>query len=230
MIGKLRLTRDLVNKLPSRVDERGPIRLSDPEPEYYDQTAAQILGRLQKPDELWVFAVGSLIWNPRMEVAERKTGLVKGWHRSFCLGPDLRYRGNPAAPGRMLSLEKGGECHGVALRMAPTDLAGSLVELLKVEPPLPPEWVEVETETGVIPAIAFTVCKDFLLYAPEPPEDELADILAGAVGHVGSMADYVLNTVFELEKVGIHDPHLWRIQDRIAERLERMPEHSLTDT
>jgi cation transport protein ChaC len=74
-----------------------------------------------------------------MEVAEHKTGLVKGWHRSFCLGPDLRYRGNPAAPGRMLSIEKGGECHGVALRMAPTDLAGSLVELLKVEPPLPPE-------------------------------------------------------------------------------------------
>ncbi|MEY8099750.1 hypothetical protein AB9F29_20490 [Falsihalocynthiibacter sp. S25ZX9] len=57
------------------------------------------------------------------------------------------------------------------------------------------------------------------MYQEEPPEDELARILATAVGYVGSMADYVLNTVTEREKAGIHAPHLGRIQAIIAERL-----------
>jgi cation transport protein ChaC len=36
------------------------------------------------------------------------------------------------------------------------------------------------------------------------------------------MADYLLNTVIHLEKAGIHDPHLWRLQDLVAARLERL--------
>lgn len=219
----LKLTRELVNRLPQRVDERGPIRMSDPAEEYYDNTAAQILSKLHQPNELWVFAIGSLIWNPRCDVVDRKKGLVKGWRRSFCLGPDIRFRGNPAAPGNMLSLDRGGECWGIAMRMAPKDLSGSLISLLKQEPPCPPEWVEVETQMGKVPAIAFTAVTDFLLYQPEPPETELADTLAKAVGHVGSMADYVLNTVTELEKAGIHDPHIWRMQELIAKRLAKLP-------
>lgn len=219
----MRLTRELVNRLPPRVDERGPILQDDADPDYYDKTATQILSALHQPNELWVFAIGSLIWNPRCEVVERQTGLVKGWHRSFCLGPDKRFRGNPAAPGCMLSLDKGGECWGVAMRMSPMGLSSSLVELMKLEPPVPPEWVDVRTDNGTIPAIAFTASEDFFLYQKEPPEEELADVLAKAVGHIGSMADYVLNAVTELENAGIHDPHLWRMQELIADRLEKLP-------
>ena len=222
MTPTLRLTRELVDKLPQRVDERGPIRVMDPAPEYYDQTAAKIISELHRPGELWIFAIGSLIWNPRCDVIARKTGLVKGWRRSFCIGPDRRFRGNPSAPGRMLSLDRGGECCGIALRMAPDDLKTSLLELLKREPPHPPEWVQVETEDETIPAIAFVVDPNGVMYQAEPPEAELAEILARAVGHIGSMADYVLNTVTHLEEAGIHDPHLWHMQALIAGRLEQL--------
>jgi cation transport protein ChaC len=212
-----------VNKLPVRVDERGPIVQADLAPEYYERIAERIISELHRPDELWIFAIGSLIWNPRCEVSERRVGLVKGWRRSFCIGPDRRFRGSPSAPGRMLSLDKGGECWGIALRMDPTNLYAALVDLLKKEPPLPPEWVQVQTGAGLLPALAFAVSPDWALYQPEPSENELADILATAVGHAGSMADYVLNTVTRLEEAGIHDPHIWRIQELIAERLERLP-------
>ena len=37
------------------------------------------------------------------------------------------------------------------------------------------------------------------------------------------MADYLLNTITELEKAGMHDPHLWRLQELVAARLERLP-------
>lgn len=220
----LRLTRELVDRLPARVDERGPERLTPPDPDYYDRTAAEVVAELGPNDDLWVFAIGSLIWNPRFDVAERRAALARGWKRSFCYGPETRYRGNPSAPGYMLSMDRGeGECWGVALRMAPDDLAASLSELLKQEPPFPPEWIEVEAEGGHLRAIAFTAFRDFFGYQPEPRESELADILATAVGHFGSMADYLLNTVTQLEAAGIHDPHLWRLQQLVAQRLEKLP-------
>jgi cation transport protein ChaC len=131
-------------------------------------------------------------------------------------------RGCPSAPGLMLSLDHGGECWGVVMRMKPDDLSTALTTLLKLEPPCPPEWVEADTEAGIVPAIAFTACPDFLLYQPEPAIEAVADALATAVGHVGSMADYLLNTIIHLEEAGIHDPHLWRLQDMVAERLERL--------
>lgn len=222
-VSPFRLTRALVDRLPPRVDERGPVRVSDPEPAYYEDTATDILSKLERPDELWVFAAGSLIWNPRFDVIERRTAHVEGWRRSFCIGPDRRMRGSPSAPGLMLSIDRGGSCSGVVLRMDPTALRDSLIGLLKKEPPLPPQWLPAETEHGSLNAIAFTADPSWPLYCKEPAEDEVADILASAVGHIGTMAEYLLNTLIELERGGIHDPYLWRLQEKVAERLERLP-------
>ena len=36
-------------------------------------------------DGLWLFAYGSLMWKPEIEVAERRVATVRGWHRRFCL-------------------------------------------------------------------------------------------------------------------------------------------------
>ncbi len=218
----LRLTRDLIDRLPPRTDERGPVVAMPPDPNYYRQTAGTILSQLERPDELWVFAAGSLIWDPRFEVAERRAAHIDGWRRAFCIG-DRRFRGCPSAPGLMMSLERGGTCSGVVLRMASEDIAASLLKLLEREPPLPPDWVEAHTESGPVKAIIFSVDPSWSLYVAEPQSDDLADILASAVGHVGTMAEYLLNTVTELEKAGVHDPHLWSLQSMVAERLERLP-------
>jgi cation transport protein ChaC len=222
-IPPLRLSRDLVDRLPPRTDERGPVMLEDPPQEFYEDTAAEILARLG-PEGVWVFAAGSLIWNPRMEVAERRAAHLTGWRRAFCL-TDRRFRGCPTTPGLMMSLDRGGSCSGVVLRMDTGDDAhAALVSLLKKEPPVPPEGVTADTDAGPVPAILFAADPAFPLYRPEPEIDELADILASAVGHVGTMAEYLLNTVTELERHGVHDLHLWRLQEMVAERLEGLPE------
>ena len=224
MIPPLRLNRALVDRLPPRTDERGPVLLKDPPPEFDEQNAADILASLGPSGEVWVFAAGSLIWNPRMEVAERRAAHVTGWRRAFCLS-DRRFRGCPSTPGLMMSLDRGGACSGVALRMdTGNDPQAALISLLRQEPPVPPERVTAETDAGPVQAILFAAHPDFPLYRPEPDIDELADILASAVGHIGTMAEYLLNTVAELERHGIHDLHLWRLQELVAERLERLPE------
>jgi cation transport protein ChaC len=34
------------------------------------------------------------------------------------------------------------------------------------------------------------------------------------------MAEYLFNTIQHLERMGIHDPHLWRLQDMVAAEIE----------
>ena len=126
----------------------------------------------------------------------------------------------------MLSLDRGGQCSGAVMRMQPGDLHAALVGLLEKEPPVPPQWVHAETDAGPVKAIASTADTTWPIYVPEPPVEELADILASPIGHVGTMADYLLNTITELEKAGVHDERLWRLQELVAERLERLPERA----
>ena len=35
-------------------------------------------------DDVWIFAYGSLIWNPAIHFAEKEKVQVDGFHRSFC--------------------------------------------------------------------------------------------------------------------------------------------------
>jgi cation transport protein ChaC len=44
-----------------------------------------------------------------------------------------------------------------------------------------------------------------------------------AAGHWGSGAEYLLNTVTVLEAAGIHDPHLWELQEMVAARIAALP-------
>jgi cation transport protein ChaC len=219
---ELRLTRELVDRLPARVDERGPIRWPDPPDAYFRETAERIMSAVPDGGGLWVFAIGSLIWKPRFPVVERRPAVVRGWHRAFCLGPDMRYRGNPAAPGLMLALDRGGQCRGIALRMDPADPAATLEALLRLEPPTPPSWVRAATPSGEVRAIAFTIPRGHFMYAGRLSEAEVADRLARAVGHVGSMPEYLLTTITHLEAAGVHDPALWRMQALVAVRLEAL--------
>ncbi|MDH4574165.1 gamma-glutamylcyclotransferase [Salinicola acroporae] len=52
---------------------------------------------VQLRDGVYLFAYGSLIWNPCVEVAERHTCRLYGYHRDFCLKLD-HGRGTPETP------------------------------------------------------------------------------------------------------------------------------------
>ena len=145
----MRLTSELVARLPARADERGPVRWSAPSDENYPQTAAKVRSKLPEDGQLWVFAIGLLIWNGKLPAVERRPGVVRGWHRAFCLGPDTRHRGNPAAPGLMMSLDRGGQCQGIAFLLDPSNLPATLEKLLRNEPPMPPRWVSAAGEPDV---------------------------------------------------------------------------------
>jgi cation transport protein ChaC len=114
-----RLTRELVDRLPARVDERGPIRFPDPPDEYYRDTAARILSAVPAGGDLWVFAIGSLIWKPRFPVVEQRPAVVGGGHPPVWRGPDHRDPRQPAAPGGLMWRAPGGPGRGGARRREP---------------------------------------------------------------------------------------------------------------
>lgn len=68
-------------------------------------------------DMIWVFAYGSLMWNPMLELAEESLAVLDGWHRSFSVR-SISGRGTLEHPGRV-PLEAGGQVQGVALRIRP---------------------------------------------------------------------------------------------------------------
>ena len=95
-----------------------------------------------------MFAYGSLIWKPACEFVEIRTGLLRGWHRAFCLGWNTRWRGSVENPGLMLALDRGGVCKGVLYRLPPDAVEANLELLCRREmgfkpSPFPPRWVQV---------------------------------------------------------------------------------------
>ena len=222
MIRSIDLTEELVRRLPASIDDPGPYVLSTVPDSYYGEATQTILQNLPADGQLWVFAFGSILWKRRFDVVEERPAAIRGWHRAFCIGLDRRYRGNPAAPGLMLSLDRGGQCRGKVLRMPETGRAATLEDLLRHEPPIPPVWVRAKTPDGEVHAIAFATPRNHSIYYGGLSEAEKADKLASAVGMLGSMAEYLRNTVLHLEAMGIRDAYLWRMQALVAERLARM--------
>src|ERR1019366_3749592 len=83
-----------------------------------DPMPAGIAALRAASEPVWVFAYGSLMWNPDFAFAEARPGFLYGYHRSFCLY-SRDYRGTPEYPGLVLGLDRGGSCRGIAYRLPP---------------------------------------------------------------------------------------------------------------
>ena len=210
------LTRDLLRsgKLDRMVSAAVPgLRLmSDAEREAsLRQTLA---ARPGGADGAWVFAYGSLMWNPTIHHAERRVARVEGWHRSFCLSTPIG-RGTPENPGLVLALDEGGHCDGVALRLEEPHLSDELSLLWRREMltgAYRPVWVPLRDLRGQVfgHGIAFVI-------DPAGPqcvrlgEAETVRRLATARGQIGSSADYLFRTQEGLEALELSDPAIKRL-------------------
>jgi cation transport protein ChaC len=67
--------------------------------------------------DLWVFAYGSLMWNPGFTFMEVAPARLVGWHRRFCIA-SRHHRGTHGRPGLVLGLDRGGVTDGLAYRVA----------------------------------------------------------------------------------------------------------------
>jgi cation transport protein ChaC len=193
-----------------------------------EEHTASIAGLLKtRPDgagDVWVFAYGSLIWNPTIHTVERRRAELRGYHRRFCLWTHLG-RGTPDCPGLMLALERGGSCCGVAYRIAAPQVEHELMILWRremVTGAYRARWVKAMTPEGPIAAIAFAMNAQHHRYAGRLPEAQVAAVIARAEGALGPCHKYLFSTVEHLRQLGIRDHGMERLA-RQVEALRQPP-------
>jgi glutathione-specific gamma-glutamylcyclotransferase len=183
-----------------------------------DPMPAAIAALRASTEPVWVFAYGSLMWNPEIAFAEARPGFLHGYHRSFCLY-SRDYRGTPQRPGLVLGLDRGGSCRGIAYRL-PSDRLGETLDRIWAREMTGEVYrmrrVTVRTPQGPMAAYACIVRRASPDYAGRLTLDEVAKVLADAVGGRGSGRDYLANTVRHLEELGLRDGSLHRIAARVA--------------
>jgi cation transport protein ChaC len=166
----------------------------------------------------WVFAYGSLLWNPLFPFAEARPAIVRGLHRRFCLY-SLASRGTPEQPGLVLGLDRGGACTGVAYRL-PAPVAMDELHLLwrreMVVGSYRPRWVRIRSGDRELRALAFVVRHAHPQYAGKLSLDEAARVIATSKGAFGSSLDYMERTRVALVTHGIIDPYLERLAGMVA--------------
>jgi cation transport protein ChaC len=163
------------------------------------------------PDaEFWVFAYGSLMWNPGFPFEEARPALLRGYHRAFCLYSH-HYRGTPEKPGLVLGLDRGGSCHGIAYRIAPRHAQRAMIYLWQREMDgyeYDCRDLTIAIATGTVVARTFVVRRDKAQYAGKLPLKRTVEIIRQGHGKNGSNRTYLENTVRHLDELGIPDQRL----------------------
>jgi cation transport protein ChaC len=187
--------------------QHGPLAWT---PEQVEQNFAQAWAE-RPAGPLWVFGYGSLIWNPLMSFDAQCNATLRGWHRSFCLR-SISGRGSPSQPGRMLSLQPGGQVDGIALRL-PADTCEQELRLLWTREMSSgtylPLWHALELADGrTATAIVFVAHAGHPQHDTDDTPATVAAAIASAHGAFGPNIDYLLKLHQALHARGLADPYI----------------------
>jgi len=175
---------------------------------------AEIAAFRDRGEPVWIFAYGSLLWDGELRGAASEPGLLRGYHRSFCLYSH-DYRGTSTNPGLTLGLDRGGSCRGAVLRLSADaldriwdrEMSGRLVYAARL--------LRVQTAKGKQQALTFTALRNCSDYAGKLSLDQAARVILDAAGRRGTCRDYFENTLRHLEQLGFADRPLRRLAERV---------------
>ena len=170
-----------------------------------------VLGNRDASEDLWVFACGSLMWDPGFHFSEVRTAEVGGYQRRFTL-KSIGGRGTPDHPCLYLTLEKrAGTCAGLAFRI-PAHAADHESAMLwrreMLRGSYAPEFCPTRTPQGDIRALVFASNPMSAHYFPEKPLAETAAIIAAASGPLGTNREYLEQVAAQLQALQIEDDYI----------------------
>lgn len=177
--------------------------------------------------DLWIFGYGSLIWRPGFEFLERRAARLVGAHRALCVYSFV-HRGTPEKPGLVLGLDRGGNCRGVAYRVAAAAAAATIQYLREREQVTMvyreawrSVWLDDDPQQRVR-SLCYLVDRGHEQFAGRLTLEQQLHHVRQGHGRSGANRDYVLETVQALEKLGFRDREL----HLLAERLKGIHEHA----
>lgn len=167
--------------------------------------------------DFWVFAYGSLMWQPGFPFIDKQPALLEGYHRAFCIY-STHYRGTAETPGLVLGLDQGGACRGIAYRVEASledAVRAYLDERELVSYAYYPRTVTVALEDVALDAHTYVADPGHSQYAGDLGLERSAEMICQAGGCAGLNRDYLINTVRELEAHGYTDDSLHALLKRV---------------
>ena len=166
--------------------------------------------------DLWVFAYGSLMWDPAFHFSEVRTAFLAGYRRCFCLRSRLG-RGSFESPGLMAALDAGGDCHGLVFRIDSARIEDETKILWSREMIMPaydPVFVDLQTPQGPLAALAFVINHASENYMADMAMEDAAQLIAVAEGLYGTNLDYLDNLARHIDMLDIPDEAFFRLYER----------------
>lgn len=182
-------------------------------------TAPEIAACLATKRDAWIFGYGSLMWDPGFPYCEAVPGLLRGYHRRFCVYSH-RYRGTPERPGLVLGLDRGGTCKGIAFRVPAVDVEVALRDLWEREMCdriYRLKEISVALANGTVRAFAFVVDTAHPYYAGRLSLEDTARLIHQGIGERGPCRQYLANTMRQLEELGVIDGPLHRLERKVKD-------------
>jgi glutathione-specific gamma-glutamylcyclotransferase len=174
----------------------------------------------QSGEDLWVFAYGSLMWRPGFDFLERRAARLVGAHRALCVYSFV-HRGTPQRPGLVLGLDRGGNCRGIAYRVASPKRAAT-IDYLRAREQVTKVyreawravWLDDDPQQSAH-ALCYVVDCGHRQYAGRLPLAQQLHYVRQGHGRSGACRDYVLAAVRELQAHGYRDDALRRLAAQI---------------
>jgi cation transport protein ChaC len=168
-------------------------------------------------DSAWIFAYGSLLWNPEFEYEEARLATIYGYNRRFCIYSHI-YRGTPERPGLVFGLDRGGSCRGRVFRVAPNSARQVLSMIWDREMIYRvylPRTLWAHADEDRIECRTFVANPSHEQFAEKMDLPRTAEMIAGASGKAGPNSDYLENTLTHLQELGLQDGRLLRLQTEV---------------
>lgn len=194
-------------------------------PEALERSLDETLARRPCIGATWVFAYGSLMWNPGFAFVDKRLATVHGFHRQFRHWSRVN-RGTPDKPGLVLTLEHGGSCRGIAFRLGKATQREALLTLWRREMALGsyrPAWLPCRSGDESLCALTFVVNRaDARSYTGPMSLEAMVPHLALARGRYGSAAEYLFQTQSTLAAFGVRDRHIDALAWHVRQRLDAL--------
>jgi cation transport protein ChaC len=164
-------------------------------------------------EDRWVFGYGSLMWRPGFPFIERRTAVLHGRRRAFCIY-SVHHRGTYERPGLVLGLAPGGAVRGVAYRVAGPEWPQVYAYLREREQPTETyfeAWSDLKIDGaqsengGKVKSLVFLSDMKHDQWAGALTLDQQAELIAGATGLSGRNIDYLRDLVMHLREDGVRD-------------------------